>query len=79
MNLQLFSFRRCPYAIRARLALAITGTKYQLIEVNLKNKPEKLFELSPKGTVPVLVTPNKIIDESLDIVLWIFQNAQMND
>lgn len=67
----LYSFRRCPYAIRARFALILNGIDFENREVDLKNKPNSLFEYSPKGTVPVLITSNnEIIDESLDIVSW---------
>ena len=67
----LYSFRRCPYAIRARLALAVSGAVYELREVSLKSKPPGLLAASPKGTVPVLVLPNsKVVDESLDIMHW---------
>lgn len=67
----LFSFRRCPYAIRARLALSVTDRVLELVEVDLKNKPERMLELSPKGTVPVLeLDDGTVIDESLDIMLW---------
>jgi glutathione S-transferase len=51
----LYSFRRCPYAIRARLALAHAGLACELREINLRNKPQALLDASPKGTVPVLV------------------------
>ena len=67
----LYSFRRCPYAIRARLALAVSGVGYELREVSLKSKPAGMLAASPKGTVPVLVLPDgKVIDESLDIMRW---------
>ena len=67
----LYSFRRCPYAMRARLALAVSGLAYELREVVLKNKPPELIAASPKGTVPVLVLPNgQVIDESLSIMRW---------
>ena len=67
----LYSFRRCPYAMRARLALAVSGLKYELREVSLKSKPAEMLAASPKGTVPVLVLPSgKVIDESLDIMRW---------
>ena len=67
----LYSFRRCPYAIRARLALATSGICYELREVSLKNKPAEMLAASPKGTVPVLVLPGgQVIDESLDIMRW---------
>ena len=67
----LYSFRRCPYAIRARLALAASGVAYELREVDLKNKPQEMLAVSPKATVPVLVLSNAdVIDESLDIMRW---------
>jgi glutathione S-transferase len=67
----LYSFRRCPYAMRARLALAVSGVQYELREVSLKNKPPELLAASPKATVPVLVLPSgQVIDESLDIMRW---------
>jgi glutathione S-transferase len=67
----LYSFRRCPYAIRARLALAAAGVEVDVREVALKAKPPELLEASPKGTVPVLLRPTgEILTESLDILLW---------
>ncbi|MET0372251.1 MAG: glutathione S-transferase [Sphingobium sp.] len=67
----LYSFRRCPYAIRARLALLISGQSVELREVILRDKPQALREASPKASVPVLVLPDgHVIDESLDIMVW---------
>ncbi len=67
----LYSFRRCPYAMRARLALAVSGEPYELREVVLRDKPAELLTASPKGTVPVLVLPDgTVIDQSLDVMLW---------
>ncbi|RQO83311.1 glutathione S-transferase [Acidovorax sp. FJL06] len=67
----LYSFRRCPYAMRARLALAVSGQACELREVVLKNKPQGLLQASPKGTVPVLVLPGgEVLEQSLDIMLW---------
>jgi glutathione S-transferase len=67
----LYSFRRCPYAMRARLAVLISGQEFVLHEVSLRAKPAAMVAASPKGTVPVLVLPNgTVIDESLDIMLW---------
>ncbi|MGE8318299.1 MAG: rhodanese-related sulfurtransferase [Comamonas sp.] len=72
----LYSFRRCPYAIRARLALAGAGIACQLREVVLKNKPQALLAASPKGTVPVLVLADgTVIDQSLDIMLWALRQS----
>lgn len=67
----LYSFRRCPYAMRARLALAASHTRYALREVRLADKPAALLAASPKGTVPVLQTAEgTVIDESLEIMRW---------
>lgn len=67
----LYSFRRCPYAMRARMALAISETPHEIREVKLRDKPAALLAASPKGTVPVLVLPDrKVIDESIDIMRW---------
>ena len=67
----LYSFRRCPYAMRARLALHYSNVKCILREVALRNKPASLLEISPKGTVPVLqLIDGTIIDESLDIIYY---------
>ena len=66
----LYSFRRCPYAMRARLAIASAGLECRLREVILRDKPAAMLEASPKGTVPVLVLEDgTVIDESLDIML----------
>ena len=67
----LYSFRRCPYAIRARMAIIYAGIPVEIREVELKNKPEHLLLISPKGTVPVLkLEDGRVIDESLDIMCW---------
>lgn len=67
----LYSFRRCPYAMRARLALEYSGIVREHREILLKDKPQSMLEASPKGTVPVLILDDgKVIDESLDVVMW---------
>ena len=67
----LYSFRRCPYAIRARMAIKYSGIAVELREVVLSSKPEQMLAASPKGTVPVLILPDgSIIDESVDIIHW---------
>ncbi|MEJ8824184.1 glutathione S-transferase [Variovorax humicola] len=67
----LYSFRRCPYAMRARFALMASGERCELREVVLRDKPAELLAASPKGTVPVLVgTDGMVIEQSLDIMLW---------
>lgn len=71
----LYSFRRCPYAIRARLALGVSGMPHALREVSLAAKPPALLTASTKGTVPVLVLPDgTVLDESLDIMRWALAN-----
>jgi glutathione S-transferase len=73
----LYSFRRCPYAIRARLALKLCGVDYELREVDLKSKPKSMLKFSPKGTVPVFILPDgRVIDESLDIVRWVVDSYE---
>lgn len=77
MRILLYSFRRCPYAIRARLALCYAQSKTRIVEVSLKNKPADLLALSPKGTVPVMVLGNgRVLDESLDIMRWALSHGQ---
>ncbi|CAI2797722.1 glutathione S-transferase [Pseudomonas fluorescens group sp.] len=66
----LYSFRRCPYAMRARLALRYSGVPVRIVEVSLKAKPAEMLALSPKGTVPVLSVDGEVIDESLAIMQW---------
>ena len=67
----LYSFRRCPYAMRARMALRYSGVPLTTVEVSLKAKPAEMLALSPKGTVPVLVCADgRVIDQSLDIMRW---------
>lgn len=67
----LYSFRRCPYAMRARLALLHAGIRCEMREILLKAKPSQMLDVSNKGTVPVLVLINgEVIDESLDIMHW---------
>ncbi len=67
----LYSFRRCPYAMRARMALAVSGIKCRLREVVLRDKPPAMIEISPKATVPVLqITDGRVIEESIEIMDW---------
>ncbi|MFY0731849.1 glutathione S-transferase [Pseudomonas sp. NFX15] len=66
----LYSFRRCPYAMRARMALRYSGVAVDIVEVSLKAKPAEMLALSGKGTVPVLNADGRVIDESLDIMRW---------
>lgn len=67
----LYSFRRCPYAMRARLALDVAGIALEHREILLKDKPPQMLEASPKGTVPVLVlSDGRVLEESLDVMHW---------
>ena len=75
----LYSFRRCPYAMRARLGLLFAGLQVELREITLKNKPPQMLVISPKGTVPVLQLLNgTVIEESREIMTWALeqQDAQ---
>lgn len=72
----LYSFRRCPFAMRARLALAACGLTVELREIVLRDKPAHMREISPKATVPVLWLHNgDVIDESLDVMRWAVAQA----
>ena len=67
----LYSFRRCPYAMRARIAIFKANIKCEIREVVLKDKPESMLLLSEKGTVPVLLTPEQeVIEQSSDVMHW---------
>lgn len=67
----LYSFRRCPYAMRARMAMLQAGRACQVFEVVLRDKPPEMLALSPKGTVPVLQLPDgQVLEESWDIMRW---------
>lgn len=72
----LYSFRRCPYAMRARLAIASAGQPCRLREIVLRDKPQAMLDASPKGTVPVLaLSDGRVIDESLEIMLYALRGA----
>lgn len=76
----LYSFRRCPYAMRARMALLVSGQTCVLREVALRAKPAEMIEASAKATVPVLVLPDgQVIDESLDIMRWALDRNDPED
>ncbi|MEC9250109.1 MAG: glutathione S-transferase [Pseudomonadota bacterium] len=67
----LYSFRRCPFAMRARMALDVAGIEVEHREILLKDKPRAMLEASPKGTVPVLVlAEDQVLEESLDVMHW---------
>ncbi|MBK8172253.1 MAG: glutathione S-transferase [Sandaracinaceae bacterium] len=76
----LYTFLRCPYAIRARTALASAGIEVRHVEVSLREKPAQLLALSPKGTVPVLhLADGEVLEESLDIMRWALQQNDPSD
>lgn len=66
----LWTFRRCPYAMRARLAIASAGVDVELREILLRDKPASFLGASPKGTIPVVQDGDSVIEESLDVMLW---------
>ncbi|WP_255532568.1 glutathione S-transferase [Polynucleobacter sp. UK-Kesae-W10] len=71
----LYSYRRCPYAMRARMALKYAGIQIEHREIELRNKPRSMLQASPKGTVPVLLVEGKVIDQSLNIMHWALQQS----
>ena len=75
----LYTYRRCPYAMRARMALLQAGVAYQAYELtSLRDKPAEMLAVSPKGTVPVLLLPTgEVLEQSMDIMRWAF--AQTDD
>ena len=76
----LYSFRRCPYAMRARMAIAYSNTQVELREILLKDKPQAMLSVSPKATVPVLVLEdNNVIDESRDVMMWALSKNDPNN
>ncbi|NIZ01992.1 glutathione S-transferase [Thalassospira lucentensis] len=76
----LYSFRRCPYAMRARMALLAAQIDVELREVVLRDKPQSMIDASPKATVPVLILPDgSVIDESLEIMVWALAENDPNE
>lgn len=76
----LYSFRRCPYAIRTRMIINYCHFPVEIIEIDLKNKPAKLIEISRKATVPVLhLQDGKVIDESRDIIKYVLDETKNED
>ncbi|MCF8165239.1 MAG: glutathione S-transferase [Rhodoferax sp.] len=71
----LYSYRRCPYAMRARMALKYTGIEYEHREIILRDKPQSMLRVSPKGTVPVLCVDELILDQSLEIMRWALERS----
>jgi glutathione S-transferase len=78
-NHLLYSYRRCPYAMRARMALISANIQCDVIEIDFKDKPQAMLDISPKGTIPVLqTTEGDVIDESLDIMHWALNQNDPN-
>lgn len=76
----LYSYRRCPYAMRARLAIYAADIAVEIREIVLSDKPTHMLQVSPKGTVPVLVLQmGQIIEQSLDIMRWSLQQNDPQD
>lgn len=76
MQAILYTYRRCPYAMRARMALLQAGVIYQAQEVSLRDKPPAMLALSPKGTVPVLLLPTgEVLEQSMDIMRWALEST----
>lgn len=76
----LYTYRRCPYAMRARMALLQAGVAFDAFEIVLRDKPAEMLTLSPKGTVPVLRLPEgQVLEQSLDIVRWAFEHTGDTD
>ena len=73
----LYSFKRCPYAMRARMALKLADIKCELREIRLNNKPNHMLEVSPKGTVPILILKDSVIDESMEIINWVLTKVDL--
>ena len=75
----LYSYRRCPYAMRARMALAYAGIDVEIREISLREKPSSMLAISPKGTVPVLQQGTLVIDESYLIMRWALSQADPDE
>lgn len=71
----LYSYRRCPYAMRARMALRYAGIEIEHREIELRNKPQSMLQVSPKGTVPVLCVGGMVLDQSIDIMRWALKQS----
>ncbi|MDD9194637.1 glutathione S-transferase [Aliivibrio sp. S3MY1] len=76
----LYSLRQCPYAMRSRLGILHAQQTVVLRDIDMKNKPEEMLSISPKGTVPVLqLSDGKVIDESLDVMIWALTQSDPNN
>ncbi len=76
----LYSYRRCPYAMRARMALKQANVSFEIREISLREKPSSMLSVSPKGTVPVLVQEDgTVLEESIEIVFWALETRDPAD
>ena len=75
MTVILYSYRRCPYAMRARIALKYSGVEVQIREISLRDKPPSMLRISPKGTVPVLQAGDLVLEQSIDIMRWALEQS----
>ena len=75
----MYSYRRCPYAMRARMALKYAGVDVEHREIELRNKPQSMLQASSKGTVPVLCIGDSVLDQSVDIMLWAIERSDPDD
>ena len=76
----LYSYRRCPYAMRARMALRYANIDVEIHEISLREKPAHMLAVSPKGTVPVLVLASgEVLEQSLDIMNWALQQSDVDE
>lgn len=76
----LYSYRRCPYAMRARMALRYANIDVEIREIALREKPVHMLDVSPKGTVPVLVlVSGKVLEQSLDIMDWALEQSDVDE
>ena len=75
MTAVLYSYRRCPYAMRARMALAYSGIFVEIREISLREKPASMLAISPKGTVPVLQSDGLVLEQSYDIMKWALKQS----
>jgi glutathione S-transferase len=76
----LYSYRRCPYAMRARMALRYANIDVEIREITLREKPAHMLSVSPKGTVPVLVLASgQVLEQSLDIMDWALEQSDVHE
>jgi glutathione S-transferase len=79
-NPLLYTYRRCPYAMRARMALLVAGIAFDAYEVSLRDKPSEMLALSAKGSVPVMLLPDgQVLDQSWDIMQWALTQQATDD